>query len=40
VGAGGGEGVGVLGVFEVEVALGVPVVFGKGWTVAEVGVAV
>lgn len=39
-GAGGGEGVGVLGVFEEEVALGVPVVFGEGWTVTEVGVTV
>lgn len=40
VGAGFGEGVGSLSVFEVEEALGVPVVFGEGWAVAEVGVPV
>lgn len=38
VGAGRWEGVSVLGVFEEEVALGVPVVFGEGGAVAEVGV--
>jgi hypothetical protein len=40
VGAGVWEGLGVLGVFEVDVALGVPVVFGEGGAVAEVGVTV
>jgi hypothetical protein len=36
--AGFGEGVGTLGVFEEEVALGVPVLFGEGGAVAEIGV--
>jgi hypothetical protein len=39
VNAGFWEGVGVLGVFEEEEAVGVPVVFGEGWAVTEVRVS-
>ncbi len=39
VSAGFWEGVSEFGVFEVEVALGVPVLFGEGWAVSKVGMA-